>query len=249
VAGNARGEVSLIRAQDGRRAWQQALGSPLRARPALDRDRLFVSLDDGRVMAVTLATGDKVWERKLGGPPGDLVVSDDRIYAGSLDNNFYCLALSDGRVKWRWLTGGDIVGRPVVDRARTYFLSLDNLLRALDRRSGVQRWKAPLPNRSLYGPLVFADMFLASGIAPILNAFRIRDGLACGSHTIAVDANLVGPPHIQEGLIEIDVTLFFVTGDGELLGLRPAAALVPPLALPTPPAPPGVPLAPPAVVD
>ena len=41
--------------------------------------------------------------------------------------------------------GGDISGIPAADDKRIYFAARDNVLRALDRKSGNLRWKANLP--------------------------------------------------------------------------------------------------------
>ena len=60
----------------------------------------------GRVVALEVSNGTQVWERRLGGPPNDMLALDDRIYVGSDDNFFYCLLASNGDVAWRWRTGG-----------------------------------------------------------------------------------------------------------------------------------------------
>ena len=35
---------------------------------------------------------------------------------------------TDGRVDWRWRTGGDVIGKPVADERYVYFVALDNVL-------------------------------------------------------------------------------------------------------------------------
>ena len=45
--------------------------------------------------------------------------------------------------------GADIVGAAVHDEVRVYFVSMDNVLRALDAGTGAQRWKKPLPLRPI----------------------------------------------------------------------------------------------------
>ena len=125
-------------------------GTPSRA---LAADRVYVPLADGRIVALRIDTGDVVWERRLGGPTTGLLALDDRVYAGSNDNFFYALDAADGRVAWRWRTGADVVGVPVVDERNVYFVSLDNVLRALSRRTGVQQWARLLPLRPTRGPL------------------------------------------------------------------------------------------------
>ena len=86
----------------------------------------------------------------------------------------------DGEVEWRWQTGGPVIGLPVVDDRTAYFVSLDNVLRALNKSSGVQRWKIPLPLRPATGPLHAAESILVSGPAPMLRAYNAQDGKTVG---------------------------------------------------------------------
>ena len=80
----------------------------------------------------------------------------------------YALDAADGRVHWRWRTGADVVGVPVVDERNIYFVSLDNVLRALSRRTGVQQWARLLPLRPTRGPLKVDPTIIVSGVAPAL---------------------------------------------------------------------------------
>jgi outer membrane protein assembly factor BamB len=102
------------------------------------------------------------------------------VYAGSNDNYFYALRSDDGRVAWRWRTGADVVGVPVLDERNVYFVSLDNALRALSRRTGVQQWVRLLPIRPTRGPLRVDHTLVVSGIAPALRAYNMKDGTAAG---------------------------------------------------------------------
>ena len=52
------GPFLSIRAVDGEILWQKDFGSPLSAPPAAAGDRVYLPLKDGRVVALTLQTGD-----------------------------------------------------------------------------------------------------------------------------------------------------------------------------------------------
>ncbi len=192
VAAAKSGAIFAFRASDGALIWQQRLGAPARARPALAADRVYVPSSDQRILALSVKTGEPVWERRLGGPPNDILALDDRIYAGSDDNYLYCLKASDGLIDWRWPTGGDVVGLPVADARMVFFVSLDNLLRGLDRKSGNQRWKRALPLRPTTGPLKAGDALIVSGIAPMLRAYFTKDGAPAGD--TATDGELAASP-------------------------------------------------------
>ena len=126
------GTILAFRATDGYLVWRRDLGSPAHAAPALASDRVYVPVADGRIVALKVETGEPIWERRLGGPPNEILALENRLYAGSKDNFFYCLMTKDGRIDWRWRTGGDVIGTPIADEQRVYFVALDNVLRALD---------------------------------------------------------------------------------------------------------------------
>ncbi len=158
IAATASGTLLALRGLDGHLVWRRDLGSPLSAPPALAADRVYAPAKDGRIIALRVDTGEPLWERRLGGTPSGMLALDDRLYVGSDDNFFYCLTARHGQIDWRWRTGGDVVGTAVVDERRVYFVSFDNILRALDRRSGAQRWKRPLPLRPLTGALMAGEI-------------------------------------------------------------------------------------------
>ena len=174
------GEVLAFRAIDGHLVWRRDLGSPAHALPSLAADRVYVPVDDGRIVALRVDTGDVAWEHRLGGPATGLLAQDDRLYAGSNDNYFYALHTDNGHVAWRWRTGADVVGVPVLDERNVYFVSLDNALRALSRKTGVQQWVRLLPIRPARGPLRVDRTLVVSGVAPTLRGYNMKDGTPAG---------------------------------------------------------------------
>lgn len=191
------GEVLAFRAIDGHLMWRRDLGSPAHAQPSLAADRVYVAVDDGRIVALQVDKGEVAWEHRLGGPATGLLAVDDRLYAGSNDNFFYALHTADGKVAWRWRTGADVVGIPVVDERNVYFVSLDNVLRGLSRRTGVQQWVRLLPLRPTRGPLRVERTLIVSGIPPTLRAYNMSDGAPAGE--VAGSGELAGSPYAKPG--------------------------------------------------
>ena len=194
VAVTLQGDVLAMRAADGTLVWRQPIGSPAHARPTLAADRVYVPTEDGRIVALRVDAGATAWERRVGGAASDILAVGDRVYTGSKDNFFYCLRADDGEQDWQWRTGGDVIGLPVVDERAVYFVSLDNVLWALNRSNGNQRWKRTLPLRPTSGPLRAGHALLVSGFAAKLPAFKIEDGTPAGDVTLA--GELAAPPHI-----------------------------------------------------
>ncbi|OLC48577.1 MAG: hypothetical protein AUI64_02845 [Acidobacteria bacterium 13_1_40CM_2_64_6] len=211
IVASKAGSILAFRATDGQLIWSHDVGSPAHALPALAADRVYVPTGDGRVVALRVDTGAPVWERRLGGPPDDILALTDRVYVGSEDNYFYSLATKDGRVDWRWRTGGDVIGLPLVDEHRVYFVALDNVLRALNRDSGVQQWMRALPLRPMTGPTRAGSTIVVTGLAPSLRAFNLSDGAAAGEIPAAPEVG--APPYVFDDSVTKLPQLLYVTRD------------------------------------
>ena len=198
--GTDNGHLVALRAIDGQILWRLDAGASLSASPAPSGNNVYLPLGDGRIFAADLRTGTALWARKLPGSPAEILALDDRLFVGSDDNYFYCIGLKDGGIKWKWRTGGDIVSAPVVDGRRVYFMSLDNVLRALDRRTGSQRWQHAMISRPVGGPLRSGSLSVVATVSPQLQAYQGADGkLAVSSPAPEGDelsSTLAGPPHL-----------------------------------------------------
>ena len=245
-----RGDALALRSSDGQVLWRRELGAIVRSPLAPADERVYASIEDGRVVALDLNNGETVWERKLGGTPIDIVPLEDRLFVGSKDNFFYCLNLKSGKVKWRWRTGADIIGAASVDEAHVYFVSLDNLLRALDRGHGALKWQAPLSLRASTGPLPVDDLLLVAGISAEMRVYHAKDGKPAGQFAAADD--LAAPPQVLPPREGVDFTLMILTRDGRVDVLErktpPPTADTPAAAPSTGPATPGSSSAPPTAV-
>jgi outer membrane protein assembly factor BamB len=193
VAAAIDGTVIAFRAGDGHEVWRRGIGSPAHASPALAADRVYVPTEDGRVVALRVDTGEPVWEHRLGGAASDILALDERLYVGSRDNFFYCLDTRDGEEVWRVRTGADVIGMPVADEHNVYFVSLDNVLRAV-RRNGNQQWKSALKIRPTAGPIKAGDTLIVAALEQTLPAFRTKDGTSAGE--IAPGGEVTAAPHV-----------------------------------------------------
>ena len=257
LAGSA-GSIVAMRSSDGEVIWRHDSASPAHASPTIAADRVYVPQDNDRVVALKVEDGQLVWERRLGGKPNEILAVDDQLLVGAADNFLYCLKVSDGTVDWRWRTGADVRGLPAVDEQRVYFVSLDNVLRALNRSNGVQQWIQMLRLRPTSGPVKAAATIVVGGLQPPLRAFNSKDGASAGE--ISATGELAAPPHVLTDPESDRPLLLIVTreiGKGATVTLvaqsnEPAAA--PFTALPNPittvpslPAPPPAPSEQPAI--
>ncbi|HTK29330.1 MAG TPA: PQQ-binding-like beta-propeller repeat protein [Vicinamibacterales bacterium] len=197
IVATADREILAFRGVDGHLVWRRYIGANAHARPALAADRVYVPTEDGRVVALDVATGELLWERALQGAANDILAFDERIYVGSNDNNFYCLLAEKGEVDWKWRTGGDVVGLAAADEHHVYFVSLDNVMRALDRKSGGQIWKTALPLRPARGPVLAGGTLIVTGLSSTARAYDTKDGKVAGD--VAAGAELAAGPHLVAG--------------------------------------------------
>ncbi|HEV3140313.1 MAG TPA: PQQ-binding-like beta-propeller repeat protein [Vicinamibacterales bacterium] len=212
VLATARGTVIAMSARDGRVIWRRDIGTPLHARPALSADRVYVPLSNTHVAALAVETGNSIWDKRLGGDPNDILALDDRIYVGSKDRYLYCIDAARGTVEWRSMrTGADVVGVPTSDDDRVYFVSLDNILRAVSRGSGVQQWMRPLPFRPSSGPIRAGATIIAAGPMPSLPTFNAKDGTPVG--TLPTVPEPAAPPHLVIDSASGLPLLVILTGD------------------------------------
>ena len=217
------GDLVAVRASDGQLVWRRMLGAPTTHLPASGGfGVLYVSLSDGRIVALTLDAGTPLWERQLAGMLSPPLAARDRVFVGSTDNFFYALHAETGRDEWRWRNGGDVVGA-AVDVDRVYFASLDNILRAVNRGNGNQRWRKPTGTRPVLPPLAFRGLVVVPGLMPALTVFVGETGMVMGTH--AATGDLAGPPLVDPRIKPFRVSLVTVTREGVVDAFRPAGLM------------------------
>jgi outer membrane protein assembly factor BamB len=96
---------------------------------------------------------------KMGGSIGlDITIAEGMIYFGSGDKNVYALRESDGRLVWKFQTGGIVVASPTVLDGVLYVSSFDGSVYALNAKTGETIW------RFYTGDKVLASPSLADGV-------------------------------------------------------------------------------------
>lgn len=120
VAAFSSGELFALRAQNGQVAWQDALSrtgsltalatlNDIDGHPVIDRGRVYAVNHAGRMVAIDVRSGERVWESNIGSIYMPWIVGD-YIYVVSLDGEIACLSIRDGRV--RWVTQMQRFGKP-----------------------------------------------------------------------------------------------------------------------------------------
>ena len=110
VAGFSSGELTAYRYENGRPVWQDALSrtsistsvgtiSDIDADPVVDQGRVFAIGAGGRMVAMELVTGQRVWEINAGGISTPWVAGE-WLFAVTDDARLLAVTRSNGRVRW-----------------------------------------------------------------------------------------------------------------------------------------------------
>lgn len=110
VAAFSSGEVFAIKAENGRVVWMDSLVRTGRStalstlndvdgQPVVDRGRVYAIGHSGRMAAIDLRTGERIWENNIESNQTPWVVGD-YIYVLTLNAEVLCLDRETGRVRW-----------------------------------------------------------------------------------------------------------------------------------------------------
>lgn len=110
VAPFSSGDLVALREDSGRVAWTDSLIRAQRlssvatindiaGSPVIDRGRVYAISHSGRMVALDLRTGDRIWEQSIGGVQAPWVAGDF-LFAITIDADLVCLSRRDGRIRW-----------------------------------------------------------------------------------------------------------------------------------------------------
>ncbi len=110
VVAYSSGELFGLRAGDGREIWSDFLSQRRRtsgigtiadilASPVIDRGRVFAVSNSGYMVALSLASGTRIWQRRIGATSTPWTAGA-YLYLVTTDNVLVCLRRRDGRVVW-----------------------------------------------------------------------------------------------------------------------------------------------------
>jgi len=110
VAGFSSGELNAYRAENGRTVWQDALArtsistsvatlSDIDASPVVDNGQVFAVGQGGRMVAIDLLSGQRIWELNLAGISTPWVAGD-WVFVSTDDAKLVAVARNTGKIRW-----------------------------------------------------------------------------------------------------------------------------------------------------
>ena len=110
VTAYSSGELFALRADNGRVAWSDTLSfgsrtgassvlSDINGSPVIDRDRVYAVSFSGRLVAISLRTGERLWDQEVSGVQTPWIAGDF-LFLLTTDGDVLCLSRRDGRIRW-----------------------------------------------------------------------------------------------------------------------------------------------------
>ncbi len=155
AVGTADRTLVLVDRASGEVLWRSRLDGSARAGPLLDEDRLYIATESqpqGRVYAVRLRDGRRIWRTPAGSVTAPLAFDGEAIYAATEDGLVLRLEPEHGNVQWRRPLSGAVRAGPVVTSHGLVVATTSDTLYLLDRQTGAARSQLPLPGAVLATP-------------------------------------------------------------------------------------------------
>ncbi len=131
--GSDDGNIYGVDVKTGKEVWRFRTGGIVNRPPAIKDGRLYVLSHDGYFYCIDIETCRAVWRFNTSSCKGGTkaVLLEDRITFASEDFNMYCLD-NDGKLMWKFRTGGHIWGTPAYYKGNIFLGSYDCRLYCLD---------------------------------------------------------------------------------------------------------------------
>lgn len=186
------GELVALRVTNGRVVWSESLTAlrrtdtlssvaQIHGHPVIDRGVVYAVSHSGRMVAIDLRTGARVWDRGIGGSETPWVAGNF-VYVLSNQGELFCLTRLGGRVRWvtqmpRYEDPEDKSGAirwfgPVLAGDRLLAVGSDGVVLSISPYTGKFLGRLELADRLTVPPVVADDTLLFMTDEADLIAFR-----------------------------------------------------------------------------
>ena len=121
--------------------WIVQTGAGIYCSPAVEKDKVFVGDDLGRLTAYALKNGKKLWSfqsgKRIVGTPA---VSEGIVVFGSADCKIYGLDAQNGNLLWTVEAVEPVLGAVTIENSIAYIGASDHTFRAVNIRTGEVKW-------------------------------------------------------------------------------------------------------------
>lgn len=205
------------------RVWSTDTGAGsnqqhLKLTPAVEGNRIFVADHKGRVQAVDLESGKRLWKvetrAEISAGPG---TGSGLVIVGTRNAEILALNATDGSSKWRTAVSSEVLSVPRVSAGVVIVRTVDGRIRALDVDTGHRLWiydrrEPVLTLRGNSSPVVNQDIGLVGFDGGKLSALLLSSGRLLWESSIAVPrgrseldrlVDIDGDPVILNGVVYV----------------------------------------------
>ncbi len=227
------GRLHGFDADTGKELWsveQQVPRLSLRgtAVPVIAKDIVVSGFDNGKVMAVSLGTGDTVWDTALATPHGrteldrlvdvdsSVSIVGDNVFATGFQGRTAMLALDSGQI-W-WAHDMSSYRGLAVDQENLFVTQSDGIVVALRQRDGSEIWRNDkLKRRGLSAPAVTSTAIAVADYQGYLHWLDKSTGALVARERVA-KFRVSSPP------VAVQDTVVVITDSGKLAAYRATPA-------------------------
>ncbi|NIJ07716.1 outer membrane protein assembly factor BamB [Sphingomonas vulcanisoli] len=193
VAGFSSGELSALRYENGRVVWQDQLSrtsistsvssiSDVDASPVVDSGRVYAIGQGGRMVAMDLLSGVRIWELTIAGIDTPWVAGD-WLFVVTDEAKLLCLDKISGKVRWiaqlpRWIDPKSKNkpiqwNGPVLAGGKLYLTNTRGNMAAVTVADGkIDMAKKPIGKGFFLAPIVASGTMLTLDVAGTITAYR-----------------------------------------------------------------------------
>ena len=188
------GDVLAVFRQGGMRSWSSLLSGArlgrasgqvqdITGQPVIENSVVYLANSVGRMAAVNLDTGSRIWTAKQGSH-SDIYVAGNSIFAVTDENNLIRVSKEDGTLLWAQplpnFTTKNVYRRakvfahygPILAGGRLILASSDGIIRQFDPENGVLLSTVKMPSGAASAPIVVDGTLYVLTTSGDLLAFR-----------------------------------------------------------------------------
>ena len=194
-------------------------------RPVSNGETVFAADHEGKVSAIDIASGKRLWSTELDvAISGGVGYASGQVLVGSIEGEVYVLSAADGSVIWTATVSSEILASPQSNGEVVAVQTIDNQLFAFDAETGNALWQheddAPLLTvRGTSTALVTDRMILAGFDSGKLIAFNPENGSLIWESRLALPkgrTDLERMVDVDGEALLVDDVIYAVTYQGRL---------------------------------
>ncbi|MDN5861855.1 MAG: outer membrane protein assembly factor BamB [Salinisphaera sp.] len=183
--------------------------------PLIDGENVYVGLANGKVLGLSLRTGEQLWMQQVAVPTGrselervvdvdaELMAADDELYAASIGNRLISISLDSGRVRWSREVGSRT--GMAFDVNQIFVTDLDSRVKSFSRSSGAAKWSQDaLSYRRLTAPVMYRGYVMVADYEGYLHWMIPEGGTLIGRYQAVGDPVRTAPVVVGDLILVLD---------------------------------------------